>query len=577
MNTQYNRCLGCMHEIEDGVVVCPRCGFDHSREREADILPAYAKVANRFIVGRVLESNGESVTYIGYDTVQGGRVKVREYFPDRLCARVPNSCQVAPTEGCGAQYKTYLSEFVDLAWRLSRLNVNILLPTLHIFEQNGTAYVVYKFLPTITLQDFINRNGGELTVEQAKQLFLPLMEGLATIHANNILHRGIGPQTILIDRSGNLYLSNFALAPLRSLKSELNPELFEGFAAPEQYDIRQFQGTWTDVYAMAAVIYRVLSGTSPMSAYLRRFGDNLLPLHEINQSVSIEFSHALQKALSLDTSARTQTMRELIISLQNAQSVKQPFYNGIVMEEIVDEAPSAPKPVAKHEPKSPKNGQAPKKTLKKNVKSSFKGRSLLIMLASFTISAVLLSFLYYSLFGGFLSRENDSPDTNLPSSSVATGDVMPNFVGQTYESIKQNREYTSQFVFITEENYNENYEAGYVYEQSPREGEAQPEDNKVTLKISKGSEFVTMPRVVGLTTEQARAELDRLNIKYQIIELEDREVEPGIVTRCEFEAGDMVSMEKDTVLVFVSKAPEESSSASSEPEEVIEFPFTVIN
>lgn len=130
-------------------MVCPRCGYDHSRAREADILPAYAKVANRFIVGRVLESNGESVTYIGYDTVQGGRVKVREYFPDRLCARVPNSCQVAATEGCGAQYKTYLSEFVDLAWRLSRLNVDILPPTLHIFEQNGTAYVVYKFLPPL--------------------------------------------------------------------------------------------------------------------------------------------------------------------------------------------------------------------------------------------------------------------------------------------------------------------------------------------------------------------------------------------------------------------------------------------
>ena len=84
-------CMGCMGNNE-GRDVCPHCGYEEAmRPQPEDCLPLRTLLQNRYIVGRLLERNGEGIGYIGYDTVSDGPVYIREFMPYRLCGRNPET------------------------------------------------------------------------------------------------------------------------------------------------------------------------------------------------------------------------------------------------------------------------------------------------------------------------------------------------------------------------------------------------------------------------------------------------------------------------------------------------------
>ena len=93
------------------------------------------------------------------------------------------------------------------------------------------------------------------------KLFPPIFTTLSLIHNAGIIHRGICPENILITVKGEIKLIGFCISSMRTQNTELNAELYSGYAAPEQYNSLEWQGTWTDVYAISAVLYRMLTGT----------------------------------------------------------------------------------------------------------------------------------------------------------------------------------------------------------------------------------------------------------------------------------------------------------------------------
>lgn len=139
------------------------------------------------------------------------------------------------------------------------------------FEENGTAYLVMEYLEGETLTALLERE-GKLEPERAITLLEPVIRSLETVHATGIIHRDIAPDNIFLTKDGRVKLIDFGAARYattshsRSLTVIIKP----GYSPEEQYRSRGEQGPWTDVYALAAVLYRTITGETPPDALERR-------------------------------------------------------------------------------------------------------------------------------------------------------------------------------------------------------------------------------------------------------------------------------------------------------------------
>ena len=134
------------------------------------------------------------------------------------------------------------------------------------------------------------------------------------------VHGGICPDNILVHGEGEVRLVGFATSALRTKGSELQCELFPGYSAPEQYSVTGWQGSWTDIYAVGATIYRCITGTRPQSADERLTADALLPPIEVNHTVDSRLSQAVAAALVLPSKGRIRTIEEFATALLPRQA-----------------------------------------------------------------------------------------------------------------------------------------------------------------------------------------------------------------------------------------------------------------
>ena len=141
-----------------------------------------------------------------------------------------------------------------------------LVPVIDVFEENGTAFAVMQNVQGATLSDFLSRNGGTLKWEQARALFLPLIDTIKGMHDLGIIHKGISTDTILVGRDGKLRITGYSINKLRLENDEIQYEVLDGFAAVEQYKTEEeFKVVpATDVYGFCATLFNVLIGNLPV-------------------------------------------------------------------------------------------------------------------------------------------------------------------------------------------------------------------------------------------------------------------------------------------------------------------------
>ena len=331
-----NLCPGCMGVKGDGEV-CGKCGFDGTANG-SEFLQIKTILEDRYFVGKVLSQNGEGVTYIGYDTELDAVVHIREFFPEGLCEREGDS--VYTTEEYADSFADYKAEFLSLARVLARMrNLSAILPVYDIFEQNETAYYISEAVEYITLRDFLVRNGGRLNFEQMCRLFKPVFSTLASLHSVGVIHRGISPETMIVSRDGRLRIDGFCIPDLRTARTDLSSELYKGYAAIEQYGFDGESGAWTDVYSVAAVIYRTLIGSPPPDAAERVTNDRMIIPPEIAEALPAYALSALADALQILPNDRTQSIEDFRDELSAAPSV----VNRTARENVENESRRAPR------------------------------------------------------------------------------------------------------------------------------------------------------------------------------------------------------------------------------------------
>lgn len=226
-------------------------------------LPAGTVLSDRYLVGRVLYAGGDLAEYIGLDQVSKSPIVIREFLPDTLCTR-GDAGELQILGGCENTFADYLGKFRSHARALARMrDLPSVIPLYDIFEQNHTAYTVAEYCEGISLETRLAQAGGRLRWDEVRPLFMTLMTSLTSLHAAGILHLGISPENILIGTDGKFRLRGFSIAEARQVSTDLKPQLLAGYSAPEQYGFDQTCTASADVYAMAATIFRTVTGNPP--------------------------------------------------------------------------------------------------------------------------------------------------------------------------------------------------------------------------------------------------------------------------------------------------------------------------
>ena len=268
------RCLGCMAEYENGLKMCPLCGYEAGKITDSPLhmLPGTI-LLDRYLVGKVIGYGGFGVTYIGWDSILQQRVAIKEYLPSEFATRSMGQADVTVFGGNKAQqFADGMAKFIDEAKRLAQFqSEDGIVRVYDSFETNNTAYIIMEYLDGETLTTFLNRE-GKVPIEKAVEMVTPVIRSLETVHKAGIIHRDIAPDNIMIAKDGKVKLIDFGAARYattshsRSLTVIIKP----GFSPEEQYRSRGDQGPHTDIYALGAVLYRMVTGETPPDALERR-------------------------------------------------------------------------------------------------------------------------------------------------------------------------------------------------------------------------------------------------------------------------------------------------------------------
>ncbi len=313
--------MSCMNLYDEKFTVCPHCGYVRgTKAAEPHHMEPETILHKKYIVGKVLGFGGFGVTYIGWDAVLNKRVAIKEYLPSEFATRIPGHTEVSVynKEQSKQLFSSGLQRFIEEAQRLAKFNCEGIVGIDDAFQENNTAYIVMEYLDGETLSSYLKRT-GPLTYEKAMNVIIPVLQTLSMVHNAGIIHRDISPDNIFITTDGTVKLLDFGSARYATAYNtkSLSVIVKRGYAPPEQYQRHGQQGPWTDNYATAATLYKMLTGATPEDSMERVTDDKLMPPSSMGVTISPENENALMNALNLSAEKRPQSADELLYGLLN--------------------------------------------------------------------------------------------------------------------------------------------------------------------------------------------------------------------------------------------------------------------
>lgn len=317
-------CPGCF-ATKGEAVVCPYCGYDESERRTPLALPHRTVLNGQFLVGRMLgKPGGFGIAYLGWDINLDTPVAIKEYLPRDYAGRDSDRATVVAHSREDADlFRFGLEQFLQEARTLAKFDHPNVVRVRSFFEQHGTAYLVMDYLQGMNLAEYLTTKGGRLTEQEAGEIMLPILNGLQEVHAKGFLHRDIKPQNIFVTAAGRPILLDFGAArqAMGERSRSLSVVLTQGFAPYEQYHRRGEQGPWTDIYAVGATYYYLLTGQAPPDAAERVAVDELKPISDLVPGISPGLAAAVMQALSQEASLRPQDVfifRDMVLGKTSA-------------------------------------------------------------------------------------------------------------------------------------------------------------------------------------------------------------------------------------------------------------------
>ncbi len=272
-----------------------------------------------YCIKTTLGCGGFGITYLATDTLLGGHVAIKEYFPSGLVNRDKNSRLVVEPDS-EEIFQWGLSRFLQEAKILNKFNHFNIVRVRRLFKENNTAYIVMDYEEGETLDSLIKKQHDLADEDGIKGFIVQIFDGLQVIHRKGFIHRDIKPQNILIRRDCSPILIDFGSArqDLEEKCHQHTTVVSHGYSPIEQYGgDGDGQGPWTDLYALGATLYKAMTGSAPTKAILRMNAimqgkkDPYVAVSEqVDGKYSSAFCASLDRSLSLASKDRYQSISE---------------------------------------------------------------------------------------------------------------------------------------------------------------------------------------------------------------------------------------------------------------------------
>lgn len=285
-------------------------------------------IHGRYRIDKVLGGGGFGVTYRVADLKEGGIAAMKEYMPMDVACRVLGSHEVRPITGSAAQqYERFRQKFLDEARTIYKFrgHPNIV-EVRHLFSENNTAYYVMEYVDGMDLGKFLDKQGGRMDWAMLRPIAAQVVSALKLVHSAGMIHCDISPDNIYLMHGGQVKLLDFGSAR-NMLRGSVEASVIvakAGYSPWEQLRGRNMDA-WTDVYALAATIYRCITGKTPPRAQDRIMQDETLWPSQMGLPVpSQRWEDALKKAMALRAEDRYQSVTEFWEALKDSESLSGP-------------------------------------------------------------------------------------------------------------------------------------------------------------------------------------------------------------------------------------------------------------
>ncbi len=461
------RCLNCRKTYEEDQTECPYCGykprskaitkkiddtqefditsitktFKNSKNKSKNVrsssgrpssfyLGSGERLNKRYSVMSVMGFGLFGVAYECFDSYTQNNVVVKEYMPSFLVTRSQNGREVEPlSDEAEVTFSIGVDSFIDENNKLSSNDVECVPPMIESFKQNNTSYVVTELVRGEALSSIIKRK-GKLTYHATITIITGVLQGLRKLNKIGIIHGDICPDNIIVTSEGDTYLLDYNLSDFNKnvYTQRDSGKLRSGYSALEMYYLNLEQGPWTDVYAAAATMYKMLTGITVPSAIKRNTNDTLTSLSKLGVPITHSAEKAMFKALKVDYEKRTQNPEDFLNGLMG-----DGFDNLAVEKETsspVSKPPSRPQ------------------TYKKESRVGSKILNGVLVFLILSIIAVVIWLFISGVFpmpeaiGSLFNSEDASSVKNTESDFEKENDAEDHdgFIGDFYESRKENSE-----------------------------------------------------------------------------------------------------------------------------------------
>ena len=276
--------------------------------QESLALPAGASVG-RYRILELRAGWGFCLSYLGEHTVAGHRVAVHELLPAQLLTRAIDGALAATDEAAREKFAWAREQFRTEGRKLAACAAPGVQPILEVLEERGTVFWITAPDEPVTLKAWLEELGRAPTETELRRVLDPLLAALGNIHSAGLLHLNLKPGTIQLTPAGEPVLARFA-GSRQAIAREIHEAITvtAGYSPPEQYRLEAAESPASDLYAVAAVLYRAITGAAPPDGEKRFRSDPYEKLAGRFSEYDARLLVAIDAALAPDPTARPQSV-----------------------------------------------------------------------------------------------------------------------------------------------------------------------------------------------------------------------------------------------------------------------------
>lgn len=503
------------------------------------------KLDGRYLIESLIGVGGMANVYKGRDVRTGNQIAVKvlkEEFLDN---------------------EELVRRFKNESKAISILNHPNIVKVYDVSVTDQLQYIVMEYIDGITLKEYLKQRNGALTWKEVVHFATQVLSALDHAHSKGIVHRDVKPQNIMLQADGSIKMMDFGIARFSRAQSQTVSDKAIGsvhYISPEQAK-GDHTDARTDIYSVGVMMYEMLSGKLPfdgtgaVSIAIMQISEKPKPLAEVAPNIPVGLRQITEKAMEKDPADRYQSAQEMLdaiaafrrdpsISFEyeyNTQDNPDKTINRVVSSSTAKTAGKAAVSTSQARRAGTMNSGKGKNVKKQKAKAAKEFSMLPIffgMAVAFVIGAAILVYLIFTnSTNSFFSKHADVQ--------------LINFVGMTEDEFRAS-DYNSSLLAKWVYEYNDAPE-GTIFQQNPKQGRTVKAGQKVTLKVSLGTQWVTVPDVKTYVSDDAKKTLQDSGLQVVSKYVEDESVAAGTVVYTEPAGGETVEG-GSTVNMYIARS-----------------------